>query len=540
MKDTRASARDFAFVLLLLAVAGFTTACSPAAPHMGMTLNRGNGGEPASLDPHFVEITLESNIVGDLLMGLVTEDRAGNPILGAAARWETSTDGLTWTFHLRHQLWSDGVPVTSHDFIFAWRRILDPHTGARYGYNLWVFKNAQAISSGKLPPAALGAEAPDDDTLITHLEHPAPYLPQLLMHQTTFPLPRHVLFKYGAAWSTPEHYVSNGAYKLKEWYPNDHITLVKNPLFYDAGRVRVDTVNYIPTVDTEAGLRRLRGGELDTQNPLPAYEIGWMRAHIPHDLQIAPYLGVWYMAMNETRVPFSDKRVREAVNLAVNREAIADKIYRLGERPAYAMVPPGVVNFPGTAAFAFHAMPYDQRVAKAQELMREAGYGPTDHAHVSYEATSDSDNKRSAAAFQSMLKQIYMDVDIVQVDVQIHFANLRNHDFDIAAASWIADFDDATNFLDVLRSSSGLNYGFYKNPAYDALLNKAQLEPDAKIRGALLDRAEQMALDDYAWVPVRFLVTHDLVQPYVKGWVANIRDVNRTRWLWVEGRPARQ
>jgi oligopeptide transport system substrate-binding protein len=204
------------------------------------------------------------------------------------------------------------------------------------------------------------------------------------------------------------------------------------------------------------------------------------------------------------------------------------------------MVPPGVANFPGTAAFAFHVMPYDARVAKAQELMREAGYGPANHAHVSYEATSDSDNKRSAAAFQSMLKQIYIDMGIVQVDVQIHFANLRNHDFDIAAASWIADFDDATNFLDVLRSSSGLNYGFYKNPAYDALLDKAQLEPDAKIRGALLDRAEQMALDDYAWVPVRFLVTRDLVQPYVKGWVANIRDVNRTRWLWVESRPLRQ
>jgi oligopeptide transport system substrate-binding protein len=521
----------------LLALACVVAACAPAAPHSGMTLNRGNGGEPASLDPHFIDITLESNIVGDLLVGLVTEDRAGNPIPGAAASWQTSPDGLTWTFHMRRHLWSDGVPVTSHDFIYAWRRILDPQTGAKYGYNLWVFKNAQAISNGKLPPSALGAEAPDDGTLVLHLEHPAPYLPQLLMHQSTFPLPRHVLFKYGTAWSTPEHYVSNGAYTLKEWYPNDHITLIKNPRFYDAAHVRVETVNYFPSSDSEAALRRFRAEELDTQNPLPAYEIGWMRTHIPRALQIAPYLGVSYIVMNNTRAPFADKRVREAIDLAVNREMIADRIYKLGERAAYSIVPPGVANFPDHAAFDFKSMPYDRRVAKAQALMREAGYGPANPAHITFETIGDPDAKRSAAAIQSMVKQIYMDMDIAQVDIQIHYVNLQNRDFDIAGASWIADFDDATNFLDLLRSDSGLNYSLYKNPVYDALLQKAQLQPDAKIRGDLLDRAEQTALDDYPWVPIRFLVTRDLVQPYVKGWIANIRNVNRTRWLWIADKP---
>jgi oligopeptide transport system substrate-binding protein len=536
----RISAHGIVRILSILVLAAITAACSPKAAHQGMTLNRGNGGEPASLDPHFVELTLETNILGDLLVGLVTEDAAGRPIPGAAASWETSKDGLTWTFHLRHHLWSDGVPVTSHDFIFAWRRILDPHTHAPYGYNLWVFKNAEAISKGDLPPAALGAEAPNDDTLILHLEHPAPYLPQLLMHQTAYPLPRHVLFKYGAAWSTPEHYVSNGPYVLKEWHPNDRITLIRNPLFYDAAHVRVETVNYFPTGDTEAGLRRFRAGELDIQNPLPASEIGWMRAHIPQDLRMGPYLGVWYMAMNEKRPLFRDRRVREAVDLAIDRETITTKIYKLGELPAYAMVPPGVVDFPGTAALDFRSMPYDARVAKAQALMREAGFGPANPAHVSYETTGDTDNKRSAVAFQSMLRQIYMDVDIVQVDAQIHFADLRNRDFELAGASWIADFDDASNFLDILRSDSGLNYGSYKNPAYDALLDNAQMEPDARLRGDLLNRAEQTALDDFAWVPIRFLVTHDLVLPTVKGWIANIRDINRSRWLRVEGKPVRR
>ncbi len=522
--------------LLAAALAGLVAACSPA-PHMGMTLNRGNGGEPASLDPHFINLTVELNIVGDLMVGLVTEDAAGRPIPGAAASWRTSPDGLTWTFHMRRHLWLDGVPVTSHDFVYAWRRILDPKTAAKYAQNLWVFKNAYAISGGKLPPSALGAEAPNDDTLILHLEHPAPYLPEVLMHFTTFPVPRHAVFKYGSAWSTADHYVSNGPYMLKEWYPNDHVTLVKSPRFYDAAHVRVDTVNYFPTTDSEAALRRLRAEEIDTQNPLPAYEIDWLRAHMPKALQISPYLGVWYIVMNEARPPFRDKRVRQAVDLAIRREMITDKIYRLGEPAAYSMIPPGVANFPGTAVLDFKSMPYPDRLAKAQALMREAGYGPANHAHAVYATTSDPDNKRSAAAMQDMLKQIYIDVQIAQTDLQIHFANLQQHAFDIAGADWIADFDDASNFLDLLRSTNGLNYGLYDNPAYDALLDKAQLEPDAKIRGDMLNRAEQMALDDAAWVPVRFLVTRDLVQPYVKGWIANIRNVNHTRWLWIENKP---
>ena len=170
--------------------------------------------------------------------------------------------------------------MTSHDFAFAWRRILDPHTAASYAYNLWLIKNAQAITEGKMPPRALGVETPDDSTLVVHLEHPAPYLPQLLTHETTYPLPQHVVEKYGKDWSAAGHYVSNGAYTLKEWSPGDHITLVKNPRFYDAKNVAIDTLNYFPTLDSAAALRRLRAGELDTQNPLPALQIDWLRAHM--------------------------------------------------------------------------------------------------------------------------------------------------------------------------------------------------------------------------------------------------------------------
>jgi oligopeptide transport system substrate-binding protein len=524
--------------LLLVSV---LAACSPAPPQSGMTLNRGNIGEPKSLDPDFIDLQLEGNIVGDLLVGLVTEDRAGHPIPGAAESWTTSADGKTWTFRLRDHLWSDGTTVTSHDFAFAWRRILDPHTGAHYAYNLWPLKNAAAVSDGHLPPAALGIETPDDRTLIVHLEHPAPYLPQLLMHETTYPLPEHVVRKFGSAWSNAGHYVSNGAYMLKEWYPGDHITLIKNPKFYDARNVRIDTVNYFPTLDSDAALRRMRAGELDTQNPLPALEIDWLRAHMANTLRMDPYLGIAYIIANMARPPFGDIRIRKAISLAIDREAIVNKVYRLGETPAYGMIPKGIANYPWSPSLDFAKTPYAERLVKAQRLMRAAGYGPQNRLALSFETIADPDSKRFAAAIQAMLKQIYVDVEVVQVDIQVHFANLQQHNFELAGSSWIADFNDATNFLDLLRWDGGKNnnYGNYRNPAYEALLDEAQQQRDVAARGAMLRAAEQVAMNDYAWIPVRFMVTRDLVQPYVNGWVANVQNVNRSRWLSIGKRPPR-
>ncbi|HUO91859.1 MAG TPA: peptide ABC transporter substrate-binding protein [Rhizomicrobium sp.] len=524
--------RGLAGALILL-----LAACSPQTPHHGMTLNRGNIGEPKSLDPDYIDLQLEGNIVGDLLVGLVTEDRAGNPIPGAATGWKTSADGKTWTFHIRHHVWSDGVAVSSHDFAFAWRRILDPKTAAGYGYNLWVFKNAQKITEGRLPPSALGVETPDDSTLVLHLEHPAPYLPQLLMHETTYPLPEHVVRKYGRAWSTAAHYVSNGPYTLKEWAPGDHITLVKNARFYDAKDVQIETLNYYPTLDSDAALRRLRGGELDTQNPLPALQIDWLRAHMADALQMHPFLGVAYIQANLARPPLGDVRIRKAISLAIDREAIVDKVYRLGETPAYGMIPKGVAGYPWSPALDFANERYDARVAAAQSLMQAAGYGPQKRLALTFETIADPDSKRFAAAIQSMLKAIYIDLDIVSTDIQIHFANLQQHNFDLAGSSWVADFNDASSFLDVLRWDSGNNYGGYRNPAYDALLDEAQEQTDEQKRGAMLRAAEQIAMNDHAWIPVRFMVTRDLVQPYVKGWVPNVRNVNRSRWLSVGKRP---
>jgi oligopeptide transport system substrate-binding protein len=269
-----------------------------------------------------------------MLMGLTTFDPAAHPEPGAAASWDVSPDGKTWTFRLRKHLWSDGTPVTAHDFVFAWERLLDPKTAAYYAYNLWVVKNAHLISEGKLPPSALGVSTPDDMTLVVQIEHPAAYLPELLTHDTTYPLPRKTVMALGGAWSKPGNFVGNGAYTPKEWVANDHITLVKNPRFYDAQHVRIDVVNYYPTQDTDSGLSRFRAGELDTQTPIPLAMIGWMRTNLKNELRTVPFIGLSYVDINVRHWPLSDVRMREALNLAYDRETVTYKILRFGDPPA--------------------------------------------------------------------------------------------------------------------------------------------------------------------------------------------------------------
>jgi oligopeptide transport system substrate-binding protein len=521
----------------LLALAAAVICAAPASALS--VLNRGNGAEPKSLDPHFIDGIAEVNIDGDILMGLTTFDAAGHTIPGAATSWQTSPDGKIWTFHLRRHQWSDGTPVTAQDFVFAWQRLLEPKTGAFYAYNLWVIRNAHAISEGKLPPSALGVKALDDATLEVTLEHAAPYLPELLTHNTAFPLPRGVVLAKGNQWSRPGNFVGNGAYVPKEWIPNDHITLVRNPHFYDAAHVRIDVVNYYPTQDTQAGLRRFRAGELDTQTPIPLSEIDWIRTNLKNALHSTQFIGMSYVAMNEKRPPLNDARLREAMNLAYNREVVAEKVLRFGDKPAYALVPPNVANFPGGAELDFVRMPYPDRIRKAQALMAELGYGPSKHFHTTYETPGEPDNRRIAAVFQAMMKQIYIDVDIVVVDEAIHFRTLQQGQFDTGTASWFADFNDASNFLDLLRHDGGNNLGRYDNPKFDATLDAAQEEPDATKRGQILLEAEKIALKDYPWIPTRWRMTQDLVQPYVKGWVENDRQYNLTRWLWLDGKPAK-
>jgi oligopeptide transport system substrate-binding protein len=500
------------------------------------TFRRGNAAEPQTLDPLLATGVQDDAIIGDLMTGLMVEDPLARPVPSMAERWTTSADGLSWTFYLRESQWSDGVPLTADDFIFAWRRILDPATASGYAYYIYLFKNAAAINAGKLAGSALGARALDAHTLEVHLENPAPYLLEMLSHTATMPLPRHVVEIHGKDWTRPGTYVGNGAFVLKEWIPNEHVLVEKNPRFYDAANVALDRIYYYPTDDYGAGLQRLRVGELDTQDKLPGQQIDWIKANLPQTIDLKPQLTTEYIVANVTRAPFNDVRVRAALNLALNREAICDRIARVGYPPAYALVPPGVANYPGDVALDFRDMPFGQRIEKARSLMRAAGFGENLRLKTTFmiRSTAPGTYRAIAAAIQQMYAQVFIDIAILPTDFPVFLAQTQSHDFDLAEAAWGADFNDAETFLELLQTGGGNNLGAYSNPAYDAKLAAAQNDLDLVSRGQALAAAERLALNDYALVPMFFFTAPDMVWPYVKGWKTNPLDKHRARWISID------
>ncbi len=498
----------------------------------GKTLNRGNGAEPDSLDPHKAQGTWETNIIGDMFLGLMTEDAAANPTFGAAESYRASSDGLTYTFKLRAHRWSDGRPVTAHDLVFSFRRILDPKTAGQYASILYPIKNAEAVNAGKVPTDQLGVCALDDRTLEIAFEFQVPYLAELLTHISSFPVPQHVVERHGDDWLRPENIVTNGPYILKEWIPNDHITLKKNPHFYDAAKVALDTVVYYSTQDYSAAFKRFRAGELDLTNSVPSQEIDWLKANLPQVLHVAPYILSQYVQFNLTRRPFDDIRVRTALSLAIDREVIASRVMRAGEKPAYAYIPPGLPTYPGKAELRFRRMPMAARIVKAKALLREAGFGPNNPLVFDFSFQNQTDAHLAAVAFQEMWKEVGAEARLVAAETQVHYNALRRQNFSVAWAGWAADYRDAKNYLFIWQSSAGdMNVGKYTSPKFDALVQRSDDEPSPAKRAEILEKAEQTLLDDVALAPVYFGVSRNLVSGQVKGWIDNDINVNRSRFL---------
>lgn len=504
------------------------------APSDTVVLHRGNNAEPLSLDPHKASGTWENNIIGDMFIGLFTEDPDAEPVPGMAESWEVSEDSLVWTFHLREAFWSDGVPVTADDFVYAWRRISNPETGAQYVSLLYPISGVAAASRGEISPDEIGVVAVDERTLEIHLDNPAPYLPGLLTHYTTFPLPAHIVEQFGDEWIRPEHVQSNGPYMLEDWRTNNFVHLVRNPLFYADADSCIDEVYFYPTVDNSAAGRRVRNGELDLNMEFPGQQMDFLRREIPEYVRVHPYMGTVYFSLNTTREEFSDPRVRNALGMAIDREFITNEILRAGQIPAYSLVPPGVANYPGGVRAQWADIPVEQRRVMARDLLIEAGYGPENPFRFEYTYRATGDNPRVAPVVQNDWSAIadWVEPELIVNDTQIHYDNLRAGDYQVADGGWVADYNDPYNFLFLGEFRSvPMNYSRYNNPEYDALVEQANREQDLVARGVMLAQAEQMLIDDMPIIPIDFYVNKNLVSPRVTGWVDNLTDIHRTRYL---------
>lgn len=506
------------------------------------TLRRGISAKVQTLDPHKSSAQWENIIIGDMLIGLTTDDADGEPVPGMATHWETDETGTVWTFHLGDYVWSDGVPVTANDFVYAFRRLQQPEIASQYASMLWLVKNGQKVNEGELPPEQLGVRAIDEKTLEITLEHPAPYLPGLLTHYTTFPVPAHVVEQYGEAWIQPENIQVNGPYKLVYWRSGDQLVADKNPTGFGAAEACFGRVAYFEIENEAAYENKIAAGELDINNVFSGPRKAEIEAKFPGWVRTYPGLLTTYWSFNQTRAPFNDVRVRKALSLALDREFMVRNVLTPGFEPAYAFVPPGIANYDvERPQVSFKDMPRAERMAEAKRLLEDAGFGPSKPLKFQFIHRSTGDNPKVAPVAQQNWAEIapWVQPEIVRQETSSLYARLRQTDFEVGDGAWLADYNDPNNYLFLLDSNTGQqNYGKYSNPEYDALLAQSNFELDLQKRAELMAQAEKIMLEDFPITPMWVQVTQNLVDPTLTGWVDNAKDNHRSRFLCREGMKA--
>lgn len=500
-------------------------------------LNIQNGGDPTSLDPHKLSGDWENRIAGDIFEGLVTENPQAEAIAGQAESWEISDDGLVYTFTLREGLvWSDGEPVTAGDFVFALRRLMDPATAAEYAYLQYPIKNAEAINSGdNTDIESLGVRAIDARTLEITLERPTAYFLGALKHYTAYPLPEHLIEAQGDDWVKVENIVVNGPYKPVEWVPGSHVTTEKNSIFHAADSVSIEGAKFFTLEDQAAGLKRYRAGEFDILTSMPKDQYAWILENLPGQARVTPFAGLYYYAVNNNEPPFDDQRVRQALSMAIHRDIIGTDVLGTGEIPAYSWVPPGMAGYGDPETVDWATLSYAERIEEAQALLADAGYGEGGKPlEVQLRYNTNDNHKRVAVAIAAMWKPLGVSVELYNTETKVHYDELSRGILQIARAGWLADYNDADNFLNLLKSDVEFNYGRYANEEFDRLVNAANASNDTSERAALLRQAERIALDESAAMPIYYYLSENVVSPAISGFEDNAFDIHRTRWLTLD------
>ena len=494
------------------------------------TLLVGNSAEPGDLDPHLASVLSDQLIVNTLFEGLtLLDERTTHPLPAAAESWSVSPDGLIWTFRLRDGLkWSNGEKLTADDFIQSWRRVLSPDFASDNASYLFAVKNAEPFNARKLTAGAspglsgveqLGFAAPDARTLVLTLERPAPYLPALVSMPAWFPINPRTLAKFGGLekrgsdWTRPGNLVSNGPFALAEWTPNARIILAKNPHHRAAAQNRLARVVFFPIESPDIEERNFRAGQLHVTSNLPVTKIAAWREREAAQLRLEPTSQANFLRFNTTRPPLKDARVRRALALAIDRDALARAVFQGSRLPATSFTPPGTGGYMARATIGLD-------LAAARQLLSEAGHpGGKDLPVMDLQCRNDELSPRLAEALQSMWQRdLGVRTAISQMEQKIWVQNQQSLNYAISTAAWTADFPDPITFLGLLSATSGYNWTGWSNPAYEQLLNTAAITADPAKRYEFFQQAEAVLLSDAPIAPLYFGARTYLIHPAVKGW----------------------
>ncbi len=496
-------------------------------------LTRGiDAGAVRSLDPSIATDIPAERVLDDIFEGLTRLDQAGEPAPGLATHWETSSDGRTWTFHLRAANWSNGEPITAADFVYAWRRTCDPRTASDYGQALAAVLNAVDINEGRAAPETLGVEAPDEHTVVVRLNAPTPYLLSLLTKAYAAPQYAPVIAAQGENWTLPSQLISNGAFVLREHLIGGRITLAKNPRYWNAAQVRLQTVVYLP-LDRAVQTDRFFAGELSFTDSFSAEQTAWLRRRLGSQVVSAPYLGNFVLGVNALRPPFAGNRpLRLALSMAVDRETLVRYVRQGLYKPAWTPTPP----LPGYAAPipAWATLPEAERHLQARRLYQQAGYSSRHPLHIELHYPTDSDNRRTYEAVAAMWRMnLGAEVSTYNEEFRVQLNERHLKKLQLFHYAWIGDYPDPYTFLQLFQTGFGYNDGGYSNPHYDQLLARAGAQSNATQRLALLAEAEALLDEDVACIPLYYYASRHLIKSYLRGWTSNIQDRNLSQYMYV-------
>ncbi len=508
---------------LLLAGCGDSRSSAEKAAEQGILIT-GNNQEPLSLDPHKATAVADGKIIAALLEGLVRPDAQDETRIhpGMAERWEHNADATEWTFHLREAQWSDGTPVTAHDFVYAYKRLLHPQFGGKYAEMLYPIAGAEAFNKGQHGWEQVGVQALDDYTLRLRLAGPTPHLLHLLLHFTWSPVPAHAVEAHGgmldrrSLWSRVGNWVGNGAYVLDSHHFNDYLFVAANPRYWRAGEVRNRGIRFLPIVNGYTETRMFMDGKLHITNNVPPELLSVARSRRPDAYCQDPYYCTIFYRLNTTRPPLNDVRVRRALSLAVDRASLVRDVVRGAGTPASSFTPPG-------AGYAVEAPAVSDRrsqTGQARRLLAEAGFpGGQNFPTLEIMTTSRDVQRVMAETIQAMWqKELGIHVEIRACEWTAYKAAQQNGDYDISSSSWSGDFLDPATFVELWRSGGGNNCTGWGSAACDAALIAARNSGSADERRAHLRRAEQLMLEAQPVIPLYWSERTYLKSPVVSGW----------------------
>ncbi|MFH1539255.1 MAG: peptide ABC transporter substrate-binding protein [bacterium] len=491
-----------------------------------------NGTEPETLDPHKGTGIPEGNIAYALFEGLLTLDHETlKPLPGVAERWEISGDGLTYTFHLRKNArWSNGDTVDARDFAYSYERALRPETAAEYASMLWYIKNAKPYNAGELKDfSRVGVRVIDDFTISLELVNPTPFFLDVVAFHTLLPVNKEAVEKHGDQWTRPGKIVTNGPFLLVDWKPRDRVVLVKNPDYWDAENVFLEKINVLATEEETTYFNMYGANETEWIRTIPLQQIPRLKKEGRKDVYLTPFIGIYYYLLNTTRKPLDDKRVRRALNMAINKEKLCKYIMTAGEQPADSFVPRIVPGYTPPKG-----LPYDPE--KARALLAEAGYpGGKGFPKLSILFNTSDAHKMIAEVIQSDWKEnLNISVDIENKEWKVYLSERQAKNYDIARAGWIGDYIDPKTFLELFESENGLNHTGWGTKRYDDLITKANRTLDLKKREKIFQEAERFVMtDEMPVIPIYYYVNKNMLKPWVKNFYFNIRDFHTFKGVYI-------